>query len=192
MEAPLLTCVCLCVSGLLASVPSTNGSGNGGMMVYSPGEQQQQGTNSSCEWPKEGWREAPRTLMGICLTACLSACLSVPSVSGSSVATPNGSGSILLNFDHGEQSQSGSGTQQRLPTATTSQQQGGLFACLSSNLPVCLPDNLTAACCRCPLRLQPDHRQQCTVPRVCCSSAPRFTHLSHPSVRTITVTRQAR
>ncbi|KAG7224318.1 hypothetical protein INR49_000561 [Caranx melampygus] len=32
--------------GLLASVPSTNGNGNGGMMAYSPGEQQP-GTNNS-------------------------------------------------------------------------------------------------------------------------------------------------
>lgn len=38
------------VPGLLASVPSTNGNGSGGMMSYSPGEQQP-GTNgnSQCE-----------------------------------------------------------------------------------------------------------------------------------------------
>lgn len=38
--------ISLHLSGLLASVPSTNGNGNGGMMAYSPGEQQP-GTNSS-------------------------------------------------------------------------------------------------------------------------------------------------
>lgn len=63
--------------GLLASVPSTNGNGNGGMMAYSPGEQQP-GTNSNSH---------------------------LPGVSGSSVATGNGSGSILLNFDNEEQQQ---------------------------------------------------------------------------------------
>lgn len=36
--------------GLLASVPSTNGNGNGGMMAYSPGDQQAgTTTNSHCE-----------------------------------------------------------------------------------------------------------------------------------------------
>lgn len=37
---------CMPVSGLLASVPSTNGNGNGGMMAYSPGDQQT-GTNNN-------------------------------------------------------------------------------------------------------------------------------------------------
>ncbi|XP_039878788.1 cryptochrome-1-like isoform X3 [Simochromis diagramma] len=60
--------------GLLASVPSTHGNGNGGMMAYSPGEQHP-GTNSS----------------------------HTPGVSGSPVPTGNGSGSILLNFDSEEQ-----------------------------------------------------------------------------------------
>ncbi|XP_005750863.1 cryptochrome circadian regulator 3a [Pundamilia nyererei] len=60
--------------GLLASVPSTHGNGNGGMMAFSPGEQHP-GTNSS----------------------------HTPGVSGSPVPTGNGSGSILLNFDSEEQ-----------------------------------------------------------------------------------------
>ncbi|XP_028848504.1 cryptochrome-1-like [Denticeps clupeoides] len=61
--------------GLLASVPSTpNGNGNGGMMAYSPGEQQA-GTNTT----------------------------HTPGVTGSSVASGNGSGSILLKFDNEEQ-----------------------------------------------------------------------------------------
>ncbi|CAL1605816.1 unnamed protein product [Knipowitschia caucasica] len=63
--------------GLLASVPSTNGNGNGAMMVYSPGEQQPGANNN------------------------------VPgsSASGSPVATAKGSGSILMNFDNEEQQQ---------------------------------------------------------------------------------------
>nr|XP_015198002.1 PREDICTED: cryptochrome-1-like isoform X1 [Lepisosteus oculatus] len=60
--------------GLLASVPSNhNGNGNGGMMAYSPGEQQ----------PAHG------TTYG--------------AAPGSSVASGNGSSSILLNFDGEEQ-----------------------------------------------------------------------------------------
>lgn len=44
------------LSGLLASVPSTNGNGSGGLMAYSPGEQQQlpgpnSSTNSHCKSP---------------------------------------------------------------------------------------------------------------------------------------------
>ncbi|XP_061591716.1 cryptochrome-1-like isoform X3 [Cololabis saira] len=58
--------------GLLASVPSTNGSGNGGIMAYSPGDQQP-GTNNNTH---------------------------MPGVSGGAAAT--GNGSILLNFDSEE------------------------------------------------------------------------------------------
>ncbi|XP_008281376.1 cryptochrome-1-like [Stegastes partitus] len=75
--------------GLLASVPSTNGNGNGGMMAYSPGEQQP-GTNNNNNNSH------------------------LPGVSGSSVATGNGSGSILLNFDNEEPTRpSGVGQQQQ-------------------------------------------------------------------------------
>ncbi|XP_036390047.1 cryptochrome-1-like [Megalops cyprinoides] len=67
--------------GLLASVPTNhNGNGNGGMMAYSPGEQQQQQQ-----------QQQPST------TATHGG------VSGSSVASGNGSGSILLNFDSEDQ-----------------------------------------------------------------------------------------
>lgn len=47
----------VCVSGLLASVPSTNGNGNGGMMAYSPGEQQPgtNGGNSSSQCNSVLW-----------------------------------------------------------------------------------------------------------------------------------------
>ncbi|KAG7283465.1 hypothetical protein CRUP_035258 [Coryphaenoides rupestris] len=76
--------------GLLASVPSTNGNGSGGMMAYSPGEQQQQqngnhGNNTNS-----------------------------PGLPASTVATGNGSGSILLNFD---------GEQQQGPSSAGQQQQ---------------------------------------------------------------------
>ncbi|CAG02310.1 unnamed protein product [Tetraodon nigroviridis] len=74
--------------GLLASVPSTNGNGNGGMMAYSPGEQPP-GTNSN----------ANSNLLG---------------ASGGTVATGNGSGSILLNFDNEEPTRSNSAGQQPL------------------------------------------------------------------------------
>ncbi|XP_047196095.1 cryptochrome-1 [Hippoglossus stenolepis] len=72
--------------GLLASMPSANG--NGGMMAFSPGEQQQPETNSNNSH-----------LLG---------------VSGSAVASGNGSRSILLNFDSKEQKgQSTVGQQQQ-------------------------------------------------------------------------------
>lgn len=64
-------CACVLVLGLLASVPSTNSSGNGGMMAYSPGEQQQQGTNSSCEW-LERTRTAGLMKTSVSLSVCLS------------------------------------------------------------------------------------------------------------------------
>uniref|UniRef100_A0A8D0CN33 Photolyase/cryptochrome alpha/beta domain-containing protein n=1 Tax=Scleropages formosus TaxID=113540 RepID=A0A8D0CN33_SCLFO len=60
--------------GLLASVPS-NGNGNGGMMAYSPGEQQP-ATTTSASSASHGTGTA-----------------------GGSVTNGNGSGSILLNFD---------------------------------------------------------------------------------------------
>uniref|UniRef100_A0A672HWB2 Cryptochrome-1-like n=1 Tax=Salarias fasciatus TaxID=181472 RepID=A0A672HWB2_SALFA len=83
--------------GLLASVPSTNGNGNGGMMAYSPGEQQP-GTNNNSH---------------------------LPAVSGNSVATSNGSGSILLNFDSEEQTRpSDVGRLQPLPQQQQQQQHG--------------------------------------------------------------------
>lgn len=89
--------------GLLASVPSTNGNGNGGMMAYSPGEQQP-GPNHS--------NNSSAHLHG---------------VSGSSVATANGSGSILLNFDSEEQTGPNAvgqqQQQQRLQSLPQSQQQ---------------------------------------------------------------------
>lgn len=112
---------CVCVSGLLASVPSTNGNGNGGMMAYSPGEQQP-GTNSSGESVR-GRCWTAWTCLAVHLTVCLS--VSVPAVSGSSVATANGSGSILLNFDSEEQTRPGSGGQQRSAPPQPQQQQGG-------------------------------------------------------------------
>lgn len=122
----------------------------------------------------------------------LSVCLPVSAVSGGSVATPNGSGSILLNFDHEEQSRNSGGAQPRLPAAPPPQQQGGcsfcLSACLSVSVCVNLPPFLTAASCRAPVRLQPDRHQQFTLPRVCRSPTPRYTHLPHPSVGTTTVT----
>lgn len=106
----------------------------------------------------------------------LPVCLPVPAVSGSSVATPNGSGSILLNFDHKEQSQNSSGAQ--LPVAPPPQQQGECSVCLPACLffSIKLPAFLTAACCRTPIRLQPDGHQQFTLPQVCRSSTPRYTH----------------
>ncbi|TNN80057.1 Cryptochrome-1 [Liparis tanakae] len=61
-------------------VPSTNGNGNGGMMAYSPGEQQP-GTNNNSH---------------------------LPGVSGSCVATGNGSGSILIHFHNDELMEPGS------------------------------------------------------------------------------------
>ncbi|GLD50586.1 cryptochrome-1-like protein, partial [Lates japonicus] len=84
--------------GLLASVPSTNGNGNGGMMAYSPGEQQP-GTNNNNNNSH------------------------LPGVSGSSVATGNGSGSILLNFDSEEQTGPSSVGQQQQRLQPLSQQQ---------------------------------------------------------------------
>ncbi|XP_017164937.1 cryptochrome-1-like [Poecilia reticulata] len=83
--------------GLLASVPSTNGNGNGGMMAYSPGEQQS-GTNNNNSH--------------------------LPGVSGSSVTT--GNGSILFNFGNEEQtgpSSVGQQQQQRLHTLPQNQHQ---------------------------------------------------------------------
>ncbi|TDH10090.1 hypothetical protein EPR50_G00071350 [Perca flavescens] len=74
--------------GLLASVPSSNGNGTGGMMAYSPGEQPPGTTNNNNN-------------------------LHLPGVSGSSVATLNGSGSILLNF-HNKEDTGPSSAQQRL------------------------------------------------------------------------------
>ncbi|XP_061781180.1 cryptochrome-1-like isoform X2 [Nerophis lumbriciformis] len=75
--------------GLLASVPSTNGNGNGGMMAYSPGDQQPAANNSG----------APH----------------MPSVSGGSVAAGNSSGRITQNFDsEGQPRGPGSVGQQRL------------------------------------------------------------------------------
>ncbi|XP_054622451.1 cryptochrome-1-like isoform X5 [Dunckerocampus dactyliophorus] len=80
--------------GLLASVPSTNGNGNGGMMAYSPGEQPP-ATNAG----NNNNNGAPH----------------IPGVSGGSVSTGNGSGSILLNFDSEEQPGGAGGVgQQRL------------------------------------------------------------------------------
>ncbi|CAG6021974.1 unnamed protein product [Menidia menidia] len=88
--------------GLLASVPSTNGNGNGGIMAYSPGEQQP-GTNNNNSH--------------------------MAGVSGSSVGASNGSGSILLNFDSEEQSgPNAAGKPQRTPAPQPSpkkQQQHG-------------------------------------------------------------------
>uniref|UniRef100_A0A8C9YUH2 Cryptochrome circadian regulator 3a n=1 Tax=Sander lucioperca TaxID=283035 RepID=A0A8C9YUH2_SANLU len=78
--------------GLLASVPSSNGNGTGGMMAYSPGEQPP-GTNNNNNNSH------------------------LPGVSGSSVATGNGSGSILLNFHNKEDTGPSSG-QQRLQPAS--------------------------------------------------------------------------
>uniref|UniRef100_A0A8C5GN21 Cryptochrome-1-like n=1 Tax=Gouania willdenowi TaxID=441366 RepID=A0A8C5GN21_GOUWI len=101
--------------GLLASVPSTNGNGNAGMMAYSPGEQQP-GTNSG------GGGTHCESALNVCTSALIrthtepltaSFCLSVSAASGNSVATSNGSGSILLNFDSEEQTgQSRHGQQQ--------------------------------------------------------------------------------
>ncbi|MEQ2201356.1 Cryptochrome-1, partial [Xenoophorus captivus] len=88
--------------GLLASVPSTNGNGNGGMMAYSPGEQQSGTSNNNNSH--------------------------LPGVSGSSVAAGNGSGSILFNFEGEEQtapSSVGQKQQQRLHTLPQNQQQHG-------------------------------------------------------------------
>lgn len=84
--------------GLLASVPSTNGNGNGGMMAYSPGEQQP-GTNNNNNNSH------------------------LPGVSGSSVAAGNGSGSILLNFDNEEQTTPSSAGQQQQRLQPLPQQQ---------------------------------------------------------------------
>ncbi|XP_054622279.1 cryptochrome-1-like isoform X1 [Dunckerocampus dactyliophorus] len=89
--------------GLLASVPSTNGNGNGGMMAYSPGEQPP-ATNAG----NNNNNGAPH----------------IPGVSGGSVSTGNGSGSILLNFDSEEQPGGAGGVgQQRLQPMV--QQHGG-------------------------------------------------------------------
>lgn len=120
----------------------------------------------------------------------LSVCLLVPAVSGSSVATPNGSGSILLNFDHEEQSRNSSGAQ--LPVAPPPQQQGGCSVCLSAclflsvNLPACLPD-----CCL----LQDSHQTPARPsPAVYYTTSLPFlntqvhTHLPYLSVGTISVT----
>lgn len=88
-------------------------------MGDSPGEQQQ-GTNSSCEWLE---------------TSCLpvrtrvshsqSVCPTVPAVSGGSTATPHGSGGILHNFDQDKQSPNKGAAKSILPVAPTPQQQGG-------------------------------------------------------------------
>ncbi|TWW56156.1 Cryptochrome-1 [Takifugu flavidus] len=88
--------------GLLASVPSTNGNGSGGLMAYSPGEQQQlPGPNSSTN-------------------------SHLPGLSGGSVATGNGSGSILLNFDNKEPARSiGAGQQRQPPSPLPPPQQPG-------------------------------------------------------------------
>ncbi|XP_067382212.1 cryptochrome-1-like isoform X3 [Channa argus] len=87
--------------GLLASVPSTNGNGNGGMMAYSPGDQQAGTTNNNN-------------------------CSHLPGVSGSPIATGNCSGSILLNFDSEERrGPSSVGQQQQRLQPLPQQQQHG-------------------------------------------------------------------
>ncbi|KAG5837827.1 hypothetical protein ANANG_G00217150 [Anguilla anguilla] len=74
--------------GLLASVPTNhNGNGNGAMMAYSPGEQQT-GTSATA----------------------------TTGVSGSKVASGNGSGSILLNFDSEDQPRPSRVQQHGFPT----------------------------------------------------------------------------
>uniref|UniRef100_A0A8C6M6M9 Cryptochrome circadian regulator 3a n=1 Tax=Nothobranchius furzeri TaxID=105023 RepID=A0A8C6M6M9_NOTFU len=84
--------------GLLASVPSTNVTGNGGMMAYSPAEQHP-GTSSSSS-------------------------SHLPGGSGSSAPTGSGSGSILFNFDSEEQTgPSRVGQQRHTPTQSHHQQQ---------------------------------------------------------------------
>lgn len=109
-------------------------------------------------------------------------------MSGSSVATPHGSGSILLNFDHEEQNRNSGAAQSRLPVAPPPQQQGGCFVRLSVCLSVHLPALMTAACCRTHIGLQPDRHQQFTISQVCRSSTPRYTRLPLLSVGTAIAT----
>ncbi|XP_074501301.1 cryptochrome-1-like [Sebastes fasciatus] len=86
--------------GLLASVPSTNGNGNGGMMAYSPGEQQP-GTNNNNNNNNSH----------------------LPGASGSSAATGNGSGSVLHNFHNEEHAEPSSRLQQQRLQPHPQQQQ---------------------------------------------------------------------